>query len=259
MGITKISLSIVSHGNIESVASLLADLARLARADIEVILTLNLPEALPARFEQLPFALKVIENAVPKGFAANHNAAFAVCASDHFVLLNPDIRLLDDPFDILLSLLADAPGSIAAPLVLNEAREIEDSARNFPTPFVLLKKLAGKVFRRSPARDVLRVNGDLAEPDWVAGMFVMVPRGVYQRLHGLSERYHLYYEDVDFCARARLAGCRILVSRRAKVIHQAQRASHRSARYLIWHMQSACKFFTSGAYLKIQMRRLFGA
>src|SRR3990167_3209685 len=200
MGITKISLSIVSHGNIESVASLLADLARLARADIEVILTLNLPEALPARFEQLPFALKVIENAVPKGFAANHNAAFAVCASDHFVLLNPDIRLLDDPFDILLSLLADAPGSIAAPLVLNEAREIEDSARNFPTPFVLLKKLAGKVFRRSPARDVLRVNGDLAEPDWVAGMFVMVPRGVYQRLHGLSERYHLYYEDVDFCA-----------------------------------------------------------
>lgn len=259
MGNKKISLSIVSHGNRESVASLIADLVRLGRTDIDVILTLNLPEQLPANPAGLPFRVKVIENAAPKGFAANHNAAFAASDGDYFVLLNPDIRLFDDPFDILLALLANAPACIAAPLVLNEAREIEDSARNFPTPLLLVKKLAGKVFGHSLAQEVVPGKDDLLEPDWVAGMFMMVPRGVYQQLHGLNERYHLYYEDVDFCARARLAGCRILVSRRAKVIHHAQRASHRSARYLMWHLQSACKFFTSGAYLKIQMQRLFGA
>ena len=87
----------------------------------------------------------------------------------------------------------------------------------------------------------------------------MVPRGIFEKLQGLNQRYHLYYEDVDFCARARLAGCAILVSTRAKVIHQAQRDSHRKLRYLMWHLHSAVKFFTSGSYLRIQMRRMFGS
>ena len=258
MGNKKLSLSIVSHGNQEAVAGLLADLARLGRSDMEVILTLNLPGDRPPDIDALPFCVKVIANAFPKGFAANHNAAFAVSQGDHFVLLNPDIRLLDDPFDILLAVISNSPQSICAPSVLNDASEIEDSARNFPSPFFLCKKLASKVFRFSLAREVVPARDDVLMPDWVAGMFIVVPCAIYEKLRGLSERYHLYYEDVDFCARARLAGFEILVSKRAKVVHQAQRTSHRKPRYLIWHLQSACKFFTSAAYLTIQMQRWFG-
>ncbi len=253
----KLSLSIVSHGNRDAVACLLADLARLGRPDLEVLLTLNLPESLAVDIEALPFEVTLIRNAGPKGFAANHNAAFALSRGDYFVLLNPDIRLPDDPFDILLALAAAAPDSIFAPLVLNAAHEVEDSARNFPTPFFLLKKLVRKLLRFSPVREGIPGKDDVLMPDWVAGMFVMLPRGLYEKLRGLNERYHLYYEDVDLCARARLAGCAILVSRRAKVVHEAQRASHRKLRYLLWHLQSACRFFTSAAYLRIQMRRLF--
>lgn len=259
MGTRKLSLSIVSHGNQEAAARLLADLARLGRSDIEVILTLNLPEDRPAAVDALPFPVRVIVNPVPKGFSANHNAAFAVSQGENFVLLNPDIRLLDDPFDILLAVISNSPQSICAPSVLNDVRELEDSARSFPSPFFLLKKLMSKVFRFSLAAEVVPGRDDVLMPDWVAGMFIMAPRAIYEKLHGLSERYHLYYEDVDFCARARLAGCEILVSKRAKVVHQAQRTSHRKPRYLMWHLQSACKFFTSAAYLTIQMRRWFGA
>lgn len=253
-----LALSIVSHGNREPVARLLADLARLGRTDLDVILTLNLPEALPDGFDALPFGVTLIRNAQPKGFAANHNAAFAVSRGEYFVLLNPDIRLRDDPFDVLLSLFAAAPDSICAPQVVNDAGEIEDSARKFPTPFLLLKKVAAKLFGFSLARDVVAVQDEVLRPDWVAGMFVMLPRAVYEKLRGLNERYHLYYEDVDLCARARLAGYPILVSRRASVIHQAQRDSHRKPRYLWWHLRSACRFFCSAPYLTIQMRRLAG-
>lgn len=253
------SLSIVSHGHKKHIARLLQDLATLTRNDFEVILTLNLPETLEIDCRQLPFPVTLIRNSIPKGFAENHNAAFAVSHGQYFVVLNPDIRLLDDPFGALLSLLQANPRAICAPLIVNAGGVVEDSARHFPTPAFLAAKLIGKLLRRRLTSDFIAVEDAISMPDWVAGMFIAVPRDVYRGLHGLDERYRLYYEDVDFCARARLAGCKILVSGHAKVIHEAQRDSHRNLRYLGWHLRSALRFFTSRAYLRIQLSRLFGA
>lgn len=241
------------------IVELLNDLARIERADLEVILTLNLPEDLPVDLGKLPFVVNIIKNAAPKGFAENHNAAFARSEGDYFVVLNPDIRLINDPFDVLLGLSAKRPAAICAPLVLNSVGAIEDSARSFPSPLILLKKLLAKVFKLRLRPEVIPIKDEVMSPDWVAGMFLVIPRPVFAHLHGLSERYHLYYEDVDFCLRARLAGYEILVDRRAQVIHAAQRSSHRKFHYLKWHLQSAFKFFVSANYLKIQMRRLFGS
>ena len=252
------SISLVSHGHREYISRLLEELAHLQRADFEVILTLNLPEELPGNLEALPFNVNVLKNSAPQGFAANHNAAFMVSRGENFVILNPDIELLNDPFDVLAALLSENPGSICAPTVVDHAGILEDSARHFPTPVFLLKKLLSKLFKFRVPIDAVEARNDVLMPDWVAGMFMVVPRDIYIRLHGLNERYHMYYEDVDFCARARLAGYQILVSKRAKVIHEAQRDSHRKIGYLLWHLKSAFKFFTSTAYVRIQLRRMFG-
>jgi N-acetylglucosaminyl-diphospho-decaprenol L-rhamnosyltransferase len=254
----KLSLSIVSHGHKRYIHRLLEDLARLKRADIEVILTLNLPEALPADLAALPFNVTLIENDSPKGFAENHNAAFERSRGDHFVILNPDLKFIDDPFDTLLSLIEGTPDCICAPLIVNEHGGVEDSARSFPTPAFLLKKLFSRLLKLPLHAEVVPRNGNILMPDWVAGMFIVVPRATYAKLKGLSERYHLYFEDVDFCARARLMGYQILVSEDAKVIHEAQRDSRRKLRYFMWHLHSAAKFFTSGAYLRIRLNRFLG-
>jgi GT2 family glycosyltransferase len=223
---------------------------------VEVILTLNLPEAFSIEVSTLPFDLRVVRNDQVKGFAANHNAAFAISKGENFVILNPDIKLLADPFDVLFSMVQESPNSICAPLIVNNQYKVEDSARNFPSPFVLGGRLLSRVFHFSLRPEILTVKNDVIMPDWVAGMFMVVPREIYSRLGGLSERYHMYFEDVDLCARARLAGFQILVNRRIKVIHEAQRDSHRKLRYLFWHIQSAMKFFTSSAYLKISSDRM---
>lgn len=253
------SISVVSHGHKEHVSSLINGLARLKRSDVEVILTVNLPEELGVDVDALPFALKVIHNPRPKGFAENHNAAFAMSSGDYFVILNPDIEILDDPFDVLLGLLKQNSNSICAPTVVDSAGAVEDSARSFPTPVVLVKRLASRLFRLSMPQDMVPAKSDVLLPDWVAGMFFVVPRGIYAKLKGLDERYHMYFEDVDFCLRARVAGCQVLVSKQAKVVHDAQRDSHRKVRYLFWHVNSALKFFTSAAYMRIRWSRLFGA
>jgi N-acetylglucosaminyl-diphospho-decaprenol L-rhamnosyltransferase len=255
----KFSLSIVTHGHKEHITSLIDDLVRLGRSDFEVILTLNLREELGFDNATLPFVIKLIRNPAPKGFAENHNSAFAQSDADYFVILNPDIVLTDDPFDILLRLSVANPNSICAPTVLNDAGALEDSARSFPTPLFLLRRLASRVLKISLPAEPVSLDNDVLAPDWVAGMFVVVPCGIYQKLKGLDERYHMYFEDVDFCARARLSGCQVLVSRQAKVIHNAQRDSHRKMKYTLWHLRSAFKFFTSTAYVRIRLNRLFGA
>ena len=250
----KLTLSIVSHGHHAHVAKLLQHLARLDRSDFEVILTLNLPE--PVAVDALPYPVRLIHNSAPKGFGANHNAAFLESAGDYFVILNPDIELPEDPFGPLLELAQRDSLNICAPLIVDADGQVEDSARNFPTPYGLFKRLLCRLLGRPILPDALRQDNDTLQPDWVAGMFVMVPRAIYQQLGGFNDDYFLYFEDVEFGARARLAGCHILVCKRARVIHQAQRDSHRQLRFMWWHVQSAAKFFRSTVYLRVLMRRV---
>ncbi len=247
------TLSIVSHGHRLHIRELLQDLAGLDRRDFDVVLTLNLPEELPLDLDTLPYHVKVIHNPAPKGFAANHNAAFAHNQGRYYVVLNPDIRLIGDPFPALLDYLGTAANSICAPLVVNQAGQQEDSARLFPTPLFLVKKLYSKILGLTLRPDPIQENGQALFPDWIAGMFVVVAAEHYQQLGGLSERYHMYYEDVDFCVRARLAGLRVVVVKGARVIHEAQRDSHRKLRHLIWHISSILRFFLSKSYLQLQL------
>ena len=251
----KLSLSIVSHGHRAHVAILLQQLAKLDRSDFEVILTLNLPEPEPVALDTLPYEVRLIQNQSPKGFGANHNAAFEECNGDYFIILNPDIELTEDPFGPLLALAEKDSRNICAPLILDTAGQVEDSARNFPTPYGLFKRLLCRLLGRAIMPDTLKQDADTLQPDWVAGMFVMVARETYQRLGGFNDEYFLYFEDVEFGARARLAGCHIVVSKHARVIHQAQRDSHRRLRYMVWHLQSAAKFFLSLVYLRVLIRR----
>lgn len=250
----KLTLSIVSHGHRAHVANLLQQLARLGRSDFEVILTLNLPESVVV--ETLPYPVRLIHNSAPKGFGANHNAAFLESVGDYFVILNPDIELPEDPFGALLELAQRDSLNICAPVIVDADGQVEDSARNFPTPYSLFKRLLCRLLGRPILQDTLLQDSDTLQPDWVAGMFVMVPRAIYQQLGGFNDDYFLYFEDVEFGARARLAGCHILVSKRARVIHQAQRDSHRQLRFMWWHVQSAAKFFRSAVYMRVLMRRV---
>ncbi|SFG20581.1 hypothetical protein SAMN05518865_109185 [Duganella sp. CF458] len=247
----KLTLSIVSHGHRAHVATLLQQLAGLGRSDFEVILTLNLPEPEPVALDALPYPVRLLQNPAPKGFGANHNAAFRESNGDYFVILNPDIELREDPFGPLLKLAEQDSLNICAPVILDTQGQVEDSARNFPTPYGLSKRLLCRLLGRSIVPDTLRQDGDTLQPDWVAGMFVMVAHETYQRLGGFNDAYFLYFEDVEFGARARLAGCHILVCKHARVIHQAQRDSHRQLRFMWWHLQSAAKFFLSLVYMRV--------
>jgi hypothetical protein len=93
-------------------------------------------------------------------------------------------------------------------------------------------------------------------PDWVGGMAMLFPRAVFERLGGFDSRYFMYYEDVDICARTWLLGYHVIQCPMAKVVHDAQRSSHRSFKYLRWHLTSMCRFFLSPVYWRVRWFKL---
>ena len=246
------SISIVSHLQGRLVANLLADIERYCAGEaLEMILTLNLPEELPIVVDDFSFLIKIIYNPAPLGFAANHNQAFTHASGQFFCVMNPDIRLGDDPFPALLSCLQDSSVGVVAPIVVGDSGEMEDSARRFPTPF----KILCKAFGGCKESDYV-VGDEPVFPDWVGGMFMLFPRDIFKRLDGFDQRFFLYYEDVDLCARLRLLGYGVVICPNAKVIHAARRDSHRNFKYLKWHLASMIRFFCSSPFLKICRLRL---
>jgi GT2 family glycosyltransferase len=47
---------------------------------------------------------------------------------------------------------------------------------------------------------------DTVRRDWVSGAAMVVRRAVFEEVGGFDERYFMYFEDVDLCARIRGAG-----------------------------------------------------
>ncbi|MFO1369770.1 MAG: glycosyltransferase [Marinagarivorans sp.] len=235
----QITLSIVSHGQAALVHELLKDLSLLFHQSFEVIITVNIPED-ESSYRGFPFPLRIIRNSIPKGFGDNHNAAFASSNSRWFAVVNPDIRIESMDFDVLLKPFQVAEVAALAPVVLSPKGGVEDSARRFPS----LVQFAKRVLLRQRNSDYEVQDGPYYV-DWVAGMFVIFRREAFQRVGGFdSRRFYMYLEDADICRRLSSNGWKIIVNPHIRVIHMAQRASHRSIKHMRWHAISAFRFLT---------------
>ena len=240
-----LTISVVSHRQADLVSQLLADITAHVRTPLKVVLTVNVPEPAVRIPPGAQFALEVIDNSSPKGFGANHNAAFRHCHTPFFCILNPDVRLQDDPFPRLVATLQASPDiGLVAPLIRDAAGRIEATSRRFPTPSIILRKaLLGP-----PANPDYAIGEGLVSPDWVGGMFMFVHAAAFRTVGGFDQRYFMYYEDVDLCARLRRAGYRIVLDPGAQAVHEARHDSHRRPRYLAWHLRSMLRFWLSPAY-----------
>ena len=237
------TVSVVSHGQGTLVDRLLRDLAAVSSASIaQVLVTRNLSRDRIAPAEGLPFPVRFIDNPAPRGFAANHNSAFADCATPWFAALNPDLRLREDPFGPLLAQ-ARPDAGLLCPVVLEPDGREADAARELPTPGRLLLRVLERLGLRkdSPV-------GNASPADWFAGMFMLLRSDALRAVGGFDERYFMYCEDVDLCARLRLAGWALQQVRSASVVHDAQRASRRSARHLRWHLASLARLWASPVF-----------
>lgn len=231
-------MSIVSHGHGQLVANLLQDIQSLCdHSLLSVIVTANIPERLPVAPDRFPFHLVIVRNAAPKGYGANHNAAFKLIEGDTFCVLNPDIRLTTDPFAALFEHIGALKAGVVAPLILGPEGRIEDNARRMITPLRIVKRVCG--FQKGLDYEI--GTAPIA-PDWIAGMFLMFSSRAFAEVGGFDERYYMYCEDADICTRLSEIGQGVWLIPSVKVTHDARRQSHRDRRHLWWHITSLARF-----------------
>ncbi|MFT3719046.1 glycosyltransferase family 2 protein [Pseudorhodoferax sp.] len=230
-----ITVSIVSHGQQELLLPLLEQLGRHCATSIaKVILTINIPEADLLAQANLGFAIERIVNIRPQGFGANHNAAFAHCESDWFLVLNPDIRLDNDVLQTLLAR-ARVDSGVLTPRIVEPGRNAPEPHRGLLTPReILLRNRRGYCAPPNPA--------------WIPGMFMLLRAAAYRQIDGFDTRFFMYGEDFDLCARLQLAGWHIQVAEELQVQHAARRASRRDMHHLCWHCESLIKVWTSATF-----------
>ena len=235
-----VTLSIVSHGQGALIAHLLRDLSRTDLSRTAIVLVINIPESLDFLDDFADLPITLLTNDAPAGFGANHNRAFAHCTSPYFCIVNPDIRLLHgNPIRDLIAAFDDHTGA-CGPLVIDSEGRTQDSARRAPT------------FARLFARAVLRQRDPDYQPrshpiavDWLAGMFIVFRSEAFRTIGGFDERYFMYMEDADIGRRLRQHGWIVQLVPAIRVVHDAQRASHRSLRHLRWHVRSVTRYLTS--------------
>jgi N-acetylglucosaminyl-diphospho-decaprenol L-rhamnosyltransferase len=210
--VIKITVSIVSHGHDCYIIDLVSQLAAFCESVGQVIITHNIASTMILNASDYPFEILIIENSVPKGFAANHNYAFDQAVGSYFCVLNPDIIFKEDPFKVLLCHLGGNGLGLVAPIVKNVQGYIQDNARFFPTPFSIFRKVM------LGARDAVGHSAsEVTYTDWLAGMFLLTPSRLFRQIGGFDSKFWLYYEDVDLSLRYWESGYYVGVCTRVEV------------------------------------------
>ncbi len=231
------------------VSALLRNLAAQTGANQHrYVITLNVPELVEL---EVPAALPdvvVIRNAAPAGFGENHNAAFRHCQTPWFLVLNPDLKF-HDPLTLcaLLAKATDDRDGVLAPEIVDEHGCLADAVRSNLTPW----SLALRVLKIRSGRRMSNTLSNSGQFFWFSGMCLVLNATAFRAIGGFDERYFLYCEDYDLCARLYLAGYRLRPVSSVRVEHRAQRDSHRKPRWLYWHVKSLMRVWSSAVVWRI--------
>jgi len=78
----------------------------------------------------------------------------------------------------------------------------------------------------------MHMGASAAPADWVSGASMMVKREVFDRIGGLDETFFLYFEETEFCHRAKRAGYEVWYVPASRVVHiagQSTKVTERNA------------------------------
>jgi N-acetylglucosaminyl-diphospho-decaprenol L-rhamnosyltransferase len=213
--------------NYHARAYVLACLAALEAAPphvpYQVLLIDNSPgdgtaEAVAARFP----AVEVRANPVNVGFGRACNQAIRASRAPYVLLLNPDTAVQPGALDTLLAVLAANPrvAAVGPRLVYPDGR-YQHSAFRLPD---FAQAFFG-FFELVPLDS--RWNGRYAPPrspaprpvEHLLGACLLLRRAALEHVGLLDERFFIYFEETDWCARARRRGWELWQVPAATVVH----------------------------------------
>jgi len=194
--------------------------------------------ALEAEFGSFIEVMRLAEN---RGFAGGMNAGIQHALGsrpDYVLLLNNDV-VVDPAF---LSKLVEGAGAQKRLAAANPKAYFYDRPRR-------IYSTGGEVsIWRGVANQVGRGQEDrgqfdtVARRDYADGMCMLIPRSSIEKVGLLDEQYFAYWEETDWCWRAREAGLRCYYIPQSRVWHKAARSQAPDARFHYLYRRNALLF-----------------
>lgn len=168
------------------------------------------------------------------GFAGGNNVALRPILQeqpppDYLLLLNPDTVVRPGAVRELVAFMEQHPKvGIAGSRLEDLDGTPQRSAFRFPTVasefeggmrFGLVSKILQNHLVAPPVRD------DTYPIDWIAGASMIVRREVFDAIGLMDEKYFLYFEETDFCLRAKRAGWPCWYVPASRVVHLVGQSS----------------------------------
>lgn len=171
---------------------------------------------------------------VNAGFAGANNAAIAPLLDraeppDYVHLLNPDAYVRPGAVRTLVDFLERNPRvGIAGSRLEDPDGAPQRSAFRFPSLYSEMENALQ--FRISswllaPWAVAPSVSDTVAPADWLSGASMMVRRAVFEEVGLFDDGYFLYFEETDFCLRARRARWACVYVPESRVVHLVGQAT----------------------------------
>ncbi len=157
--------------------------------------------------------IQLIKNMKNLGFAKAVNQGFEKTTGEYILLLNQDTRIVDDAIVKLAERMKSDPniGTIG-PKFIGFDGQLQKACRAFPRYRDLIFTFLGlsKLFPKSKIFSFWKMGWFdhllEAEVDQPMGAALMVKRSVLDKIGGFDEQFRIFFNDVDFCRRAKENG-----------------------------------------------------
>ncbi|MBT3413209.1 MAG: glycosyltransferase family 2 protein [Candidatus Jacksonbacteria bacterium] len=160
------------------------------------------------------------------GFAKANNLGVVKAKAENILILNPDTEFCDNKLASLLNRFEkDKKVGVIGCRLLNTDKTVQASVRAFPKvcdQLIIQLKLHHIFKNITCLKKYWGAHIDYGkeqEVDQVMGAFMLVPRSVWDLLNGFDEKYFIWFEEVDFCKRAKEKGFKVLFSPTMTVVH----------------------------------------
>lgn len=224
------AIIIVTYNHVEYIADCLRSIAALDPAPSEIVVVDNASrDGTAARIKAEFPAIRLIEAGANLGFSGGCNLGVRTTSAATVVLANPDLIVEPGWLAQLCAPLERWPeiGIVGCKLRYRDGRTLQHAGGLLRLPLAL-------GHHRGVGEPDRGQYNALEVVDYVTGAALACPRKIWEQLGGLDEQFFpAYYEEVDFCTRARQAGYRIIYTPHAVATHiEGSSVGHGSARYL---------------------------
>ena len=172
---------------------------------------------------RLEGSVSLRESPINGGFSAGNNIGIKTSSSEYVLLLNSDTLVRPGAIELLVKTLENNPTmGMASPRLEWPDKTPQESCFRFHRPVNELIRTAatGPITKLFKSYEVpLSVSDEISYPEWTSFACVLIRRRVFEDIGLLDEEFFMYFEDVDFCKRAREAGWNIIHNPEAHVVH----------------------------------------